>query len=203
MTFTPTDTTDYTTVTQTTTIDVNQATPTISWPAPAAITYGTALGSTQLDATASVPGTFRLHAGAGTVLSAGNEHAFGDLHAHGYDGLHHGHADDHDRREPGHAHDQLARAGGDHLWDGAGRNAVGRQRLLDSGRDLNDRAGYFHIRQAGTVLTAGSGQTLSVTFTPTDTTDYATPAAQTTTIDVNQATPTINWPAQTITYGTA
>ena len=32
--------------------------PTITWNAPAAISYGTALGSTQLNATANVPGTF-------------------------------------------------------------------------------------------------------------------------------------------------
>src|SRR5262249_35316487 len=36
-----------------TTLTVNQATPTLSWPSPAAITYGTALGATQLDASAS------------------------------------------------------------------------------------------------------------------------------------------------------
>src|SRR6185295_15847223 len=32
--------------------------PVITWPAPPAITYGTALGPTQLNATANVPGTF-------------------------------------------------------------------------------------------------------------------------------------------------
>ena len=47
----------------------------------------------------------------------------------------------------------------------------------------------------GTVLSAGSGQTLSVTFAPTDTTDYTT-VTQTTSIDVLKATPNIVWPAQ-------
>jgi len=51
-------------------------TPTIAWPAPAAITYGTALSATQLDATASfggnaVPGTFTYTPTLGTVLNAG------------------------------------------------------------------------------------------------------------------------------------
>ena len=41
----------------TATINVDQATPTVTWTNPADITYGTALWSTQLDATASVPGT--------------------------------------------------------------------------------------------------------------------------------------------------
>ena len=35
-----------------------KATPTITWAAPADITYGTALSATQLNATATVPGTF-------------------------------------------------------------------------------------------------------------------------------------------------
>jgi hypothetical protein len=41
---------------------------------------------------------------------------------------------------------------------------------------------------AGTVLPAGNGQTLSVTFTPTDTTDY-TPATARVTINVQQGVP--------------
>src|SRR5919198_2561944 len=47
------------------------ATPTITWPAPAAITYGTALSATQLNATANYPGTFTYTPTAGTVLTAG------------------------------------------------------------------------------------------------------------------------------------
>src|SRR6266576_2800577 len=48
-----------------------QATPVITWAAPAAITYGTALGPTQLNATANTPGTFVYSPLAGTVLNAG------------------------------------------------------------------------------------------------------------------------------------
>jgi kumamolisin len=43
----------------------------ITWPTPAPITYGTALGNTQLDAKANVAGTFSYSPAAGTVLSAG------------------------------------------------------------------------------------------------------------------------------------
>ena len=46
--------------------------PTITWPAPTAIAYGSSLSSEQLDATASVPGTFVYTPAAGTVLPAGN-----------------------------------------------------------------------------------------------------------------------------------
>ena len=44
----------------------------ITWPAPSAINYGTALGSAQLDATTSIPGTFTYSPAAGTVLTAGS-----------------------------------------------------------------------------------------------------------------------------------
>jgi hypothetical protein len=76
VTFTPTDTTDYTTATASVKLTVNQATkttPTITWPTPAAITYGTALSSTQLDATASVQGSFVYAPAAGTVPAVGTD----------------------------------------------------------------------------------------------------------------------------------
>ena len=45
----------------------------ITWNAPAAITYGAALSSTQLNATADVPGAFVYSPAAGTVLKAGTQ----------------------------------------------------------------------------------------------------------------------------------
>jgi hypothetical protein len=57
--------------TATRTYTVNKAEPTISWDAPAAIDYGTALGNNQLNATANVPGTFAYTPEAGSVLNAG------------------------------------------------------------------------------------------------------------------------------------
>ena len=91
MTFTPTDTTDYTTATATVAITVNQAVPTITWATPAAITYGTALSATQLNATGSVAGAMVYSPVSGAVLSPGAGQALqGDLHAGGHDGLHDG-----------------------------------------------------------------------------------------------------------------
>ena len=49
------------------------ATPIITWSNPADITYGTPLSSTQLDASASVPGTFVYTPPSGTVLSVGTQ----------------------------------------------------------------------------------------------------------------------------------
>jgi hypothetical protein len=52
---------------------VFQQTPTVSWATPAPIVYGTALGAAQLDATASVPGTFAYSPAAGTVPAVGQQ----------------------------------------------------------------------------------------------------------------------------------
>src|SRR5439155_9874070 len=45
----------------------------ITWISPADITYGTALDATQLNATASVPGSFVYSPAAGTVLNGGSQ----------------------------------------------------------------------------------------------------------------------------------
>ncbi len=52
---------------------IGQETPLVVWPAPTAITYGTALGAAELDALASVAGTFTYTPALGTVLSPGND----------------------------------------------------------------------------------------------------------------------------------
>jgi alpha-tubulin suppressor-like RCC1 family protein len=49
------------------------ATPMIAWTLSKPITYGTALGASQLDATSSVPGTFLYNPPAATILAAGNQ----------------------------------------------------------------------------------------------------------------------------------
>jgi hypothetical protein len=60
-------------------VKVNKATPVINWANPSAIVYGTALGASQLNATATlgaggpaVAGGFAYAPGAGTVLNVGN-----------------------------------------------------------------------------------------------------------------------------------
>jgi hypothetical protein len=71
VTLTPNNTTNYTTATATQVVTVTKAVPVITWPAPAAITYPTPLSATQLNATASVPGSFVYSPAAGTVLNVG------------------------------------------------------------------------------------------------------------------------------------
>lgn len=48
-------------------------TPTITWPTPAAISYGTAFSATQLDATANVGGTYTYKPALGAIENAGND----------------------------------------------------------------------------------------------------------------------------------
>ena len=75
--FVPTDTTNYSSTSVYTSLVVNPASvptggvPTITWNTPPAITYGTALSNTELNATANVPGAFIYTPRAGTVLRAG------------------------------------------------------------------------------------------------------------------------------------
>jgi hypothetical protein len=49
-----------------------KAKPSLNWSTPAAIAYGTALGASQLNATANIAGNFTYTPAAGTVLAAGN-----------------------------------------------------------------------------------------------------------------------------------
>ena len=56
-----------------TVVTITKGNPTLTWATPAPITYGTSLSGTQLDATASVPGTFVYSPAAGNVFSAGTQ----------------------------------------------------------------------------------------------------------------------------------
>jgi hypothetical protein len=68
--FTPADT-NYAAVSAMVTINVIKGTPPITWVNPADIVYPTALGSGQLNAVSSVPGSFDYTPPAGTVLRSG------------------------------------------------------------------------------------------------------------------------------------
>jgi len=209
VTFTPTNTADYavdyTTATATVTINVLQATPTISWANPANIVYGMALSQTQLDATANVPGTFTYTPTAGTVLGAGNNQMLSVLFTP---------TDTTDYTTASvTATINVLQATPTISWANPANVVYGTAlsgTQLDAtsswtvGGESGSVAGTFtYTPAAGTVLAAGNNQTLSVAFTPTDTTDYTT-ASATAMINVLQATPTISWsnPANVV-YGTA
>src|SRR5438874_847850 len=183
VTFTPTDAANYTTASKTVSINVLKATPTITWTTPADIIYGTALGATQLDATASVPGTFVYMPPIGTVLSAGTAQtlsvAFTPTDAANY------------TTASKTVSINVLKATPVITWaapaDIIYGTALGATQLNAS----SSVAGTFvYTPAASTVLNAGTAQTLSVAFTPTDAANYTT-ASKTVSINVLKATPTI------------
>ena len=195
VTFTPTDLVNYATATATVGLTVNQAKPTVSWSAPAAISYGTALSGTQLSATASVAGTFAYTPPAGTVLTVG-PHTLSVLFT------------------PNDATDYATATATVSISVSAAIPAITWPTpapitygtplsLTQLNATSNVPAGVFiYTPPAGTVLGAGP-QTLSVLFTPTDLVNYTTATASVS-LTVNKATSSISWTAPAaITYGTA
>jgi len=194
VTFTPTDSADYTTAKATVTLAVNKATPTITWATPATITYGTALSATQLDATSSTAGTFAYSPAAGTVLTAGSHTLSVTFTPTDTANYHMATATV--TLTVNKATPAITWATPASITYGAALSPT----QLDA---TSVTPGTFvYSPAAGAVLTAGS-QELSVTFTPTDTTDYNA-ATATVTLTVNMPKATITWatPAA-ITYGTA
>jgi streptogramin lyase len=191
--FTPTDTTDYTMAMATVTLTVNQATPTITWAAPLAITYGTPLSATQLNASSNVAGSFTYSPVAGTVLGTGAHMltvTFTPFDLTDY------------TTATATVTLTVSQATPTVTWATPAAITYGTPL---SRRQLNANStipGTFtYSPAAGTVLGAGQ-QTLTVTFTPADTTDYTT-ATTTVTLAVNPATPKINWDTpEDIRYGT-
>jgi hypothetical protein len=193
VTFAPTDTTNYQAVTETNLITVNAAVPTIAWANPSAITYGTALSSTQLSATAPVPGSFTYSPAAGTVLTGGTHTlsvTFAPTDTTDY------------KTKIASVTIIVDKAAPTLTWPVPAEITYSTPL---SGKQLNATAslpGHFIYSPAAGTVPAGGLQILSVTFTPTDTTNYATAKASVM-LHVNPVTPTITWAAPAeITYGT-
>ena len=172
VTFTPTDTADYTTATATTTIAVAQATPGVVWAQnPASIVYGTALSSTQLDATASVAGTFVYRPALGTVPGPGTDMlsvTFTPTDSTDYKGV------------TAMTTIVVAQATPTFSWASPASIAYGTalsSAQLDATASIPGT--FIYSPAAGTVLGVGNNQTLSVAFAPTDSIDYKTATATT------------------------
>jgi hypothetical protein len=73
VTFTPRDSSDDAQAQASAQLTVTKATPIITWPSPAHISYGTPLSAVQLDATALIPGAFVYTPAAGNVIAAGTQ----------------------------------------------------------------------------------------------------------------------------------
>ena len=193
-TFTPNDSKDYSSTAASTTITVTSATPVITWSQPASVTAGTALSSTQLNATANVLGTFVYNPAAGTVLQAGTQTLTATF-------------------TPNDSKDYSSTAASTTItvtsatpvitWPQPASVTAG---TALSSTQLNATANvlgtFAYNPAAGTVLQAGT-QTLTATFTPNDPKDYSSATASTT-VTVTSATPVITWPQPaSVTAGTA
>jgi hypothetical protein len=192
--FVPADTVNYVGSTGSVSITVNQAVPSITWSNPAAITYGTALSGTQLNATSSVAGTFTYLPASGTILTAGTHQLSASFEP--TDSVDYAVA-------TGSASISVNQATPSITWVPPAAITYGTALSATQLAASSPVTGSFAYNPvAGTVLTAGL-HTLAATFTPTDTTDYTT-ATSSTQLTVNQATPSIMWaPPAAITYGTA
>jgi hypothetical protein len=192
--FTPADTTNYSTASASSTLTVNQAAPVLNWTAPIAISYGTALSAAQLNASASVPGTFSYTPSFGTVLAAGSHTlsvTFNPTDASDYSSA------------TASVTLKVNESAPVLSWTAPAAISYG---TALSAAQLNASASvpgtFSYTPSLGTVLAAGS-HTLSVTFNPTDASDYSSATASST-LTVNQSAPVLSWTAPAaISYGTA
>ncbi len=214
VTFTPTDATDYRPVATTVTVNVAQATPTVTVN-PVNLTPGDTLNNAQLSGTAtavvngatvSVTGTFSYTTAAGTVIGTGTGQTesvtFTPSDTTDFNAVTTTtvvNAVQGSPVSPAVTVNPVSIVYGRPLANpqlsGTATYAVGGTAVAVPGT-------FAFTTAAGTVLSAGSGQTEAVTFTPTDTTDYAA-VATTVTVNVAAATPTIaNVNPVALTFGT-
>jgi hypothetical protein len=192
VTFTPADAANYTGATSSVSLNVTKAASTIAWTNPADIGYGTALSGSQLAATANVAGTFSYSPAAGAVLNAGSHTlsvTFTPDDATNYDG--------------GSANVSLTvtKAASAINWSNPADIVYGTALGSQLNATANVPGTFSYSPASGTVLGAGS-HTLTATFTPDDSANYA-PSTANVSIAVAKAVPVITWanPAE-ITYGT-
>jgi len=191
VTFTPNDPANNLPATANTTISVAAATPAVSWSVPAGIVYGTPLSSSQLNATANVAGTFEYSPGVGTVLGAGTHQlsvTFTPTDSSNYTG------------GGGTVSIVVAKAAPVVTWSNPAGITYG---TALSSSELNATAnlpGTFEYSPAGGTLLGSGTHQLSVTFTPSDSANYASATANATVV-VGKAAPVVTWanPAS-ITY---
>ena len=165
VTFTPADPVNYTLATTTVYLVVTPATPVIMWTNPVAVVYGTPLTTNQLNALASVPGTFVYNPTNGAVLPAGTNQLSVIF-------------------TPADSADYTLATATVYLvvnpatplitWTNPAPLAYGAPLTTNQLNAQTSVAGTFVYNPTnGTVLPAGTNL-LSVTFIPTDTQDYNT-----------------------------
>ncbi len=210
VTFTPTDTTDYTTVTTMVTINVNPATPSVSVNPVQPLTYGTALASGQLTGTAtatvngsviSVPGTFSYSSAAGTVPRAGSGQTeavtFTPTDATDYNAVTASATINVNPATPIVRVNPVQIPYGTALVNG---QLTGAATATVNGSGASVPGTFTYTTAAGSVPDAGSGLAEAVTFMPADPADYSyTSASTTVTVNVTLPPPVTVMSVQLVT----
>jgi hypothetical protein len=194
--FTPTDSVNYNTVQASTLINVTKLNPSLSWNAPASITFGDPLTGAQLNAVSDISGSFDYLPPASTVLNAGIgqplQAQFTPTDAGNYESGLIGTTIDVLPAEP------LV------TWSNPGDIVFGQALKNEQLNATASIPGTFdYTPPLSTILDAGSGQPLDVTFTPNDTVNYTAATAQVF-INVLKADPVLSWQNPIdILFGTA
>ena len=186
VTFTPADAANYTSATKLVNINVSKAPPSISWNNPADIFYGTLLSSIQLNASSSVDGTFSYTPISGTKLNAGSNQnlsvTFTPADAANYTSA------------TKQVTINVSKATPSLTWSNPADIVYGTTLSATQLNATSSVTGTFIYSPAvNTKLNAGNAQQLSVTFSPTDDTNYLTTIAKVS-INVSKA-------QQQITFG--
>ena len=157
----------------------------LQWNTPAAISYGTALGSTQLDAAANVQGTFTYSPASGTVLTAGTHTLTATFTP----------------ADPSSASQATVtttitvnKATPTITWASPAAVTVGTALSSTQLNATSNVAGTLvYSPAAGAAMSTPGNQTLSVTFTPTDSADYAPTQDSVTLSVVGTGQPSYSW----------
>ena len=175
-------------------LTVGKATPTVTWATPSAITYGTALSATQLNATGSVPGTIVYSPASGTTPSVGTSTltaTFTPTDTANYNGA---------SRTVSLV---VSKATPTVTWETPSGISYGNA-LSETQLNATASVAGAIVYSPASGTTPGVGtSTLTATFTPTDTANY-NGASGTVSLVVSKATPSLTWATPSaITYGTA
>lgn len=194
VTFSPDDTQNYSPSSTSVQLTISTGTPFITWNAPPTMTYGMLLSERELNASATIPGTFHYNPAADTMLDAG-VHTLAMTFT----------PTDSDNYEASTTHIDITvdRANPSITWQTPEPIDYG---VVLSASQLNASANipgtYTYNPILGTVLHAGT-HTLDVHFTPQDLLNYSSIAAQVNLV-VGQRASALTWNIPSpITYGTA
>lgn len=191
--FTPDDSDNFLVVEAETSLIVEKAVPEVAWASPDPITYGAPLTATQLCAVANVPGKFQYSQQPGAVLAAGVHTLIASFLP-----------DEPENYAPVETSVELIVDKASPLIDWPSPDPIA------NGTDLSEKQlcatasvlGRFDYSPGfGEILAAGT-HTLSVTFTPSDSDNYARAEAAVP-LHVARATPVVEWSnPNPIRYGT-